>query len=76
METAGLQVNVGVHSGAWSPDQLRKEADAEWKSIADSVGSKIDQETLSRARTAWDDALAERSLFLFNPVFYAIGKKS
>ena len=72
---ADLHIEVGVHSGAWSPDQLGDEADAEWNTIADAVRSKIDQETFDRARIAWDKALTDRSLFLFNPVFYAIGTK-
>jgi SAM-dependent methyltransferase len=75
METAGLQVEMGVHSGVWSPDQFRREASAEWYSIADAVVNRIDKQTLERAKAAWEMALADRSLFLFNPVFYAIGKK-
>ncbi|MGD0817267.1 MAG: class I SAM-dependent methyltransferase [Methanomassiliicoccales archaeon] len=75
MEVAGLDVEMGVHSGVWSPDQLRNEAKAEWKSIADSVKGRTDKDELERANTAWVDALEVRSLFLFNPVFYAIGRK-
>ena len=75
METAGLDVEMGVHSGVWSPDQLRKEAKAEWESIAYSVKDLIDEKGLERAKATWDRALADGSLFLFNPVFYAIGRK-
>jgi SAM-dependent methyltransferase len=75
MEAAGLTVEMGVHSGIWSPHRLREEADAEWMSIAESVSELVDRQSLDRAKAAWDKALAERSLFLFNPIFYAIGRK-
>ena len=75
MEAAGLKVEMGAHSGVWSPEQLRTEAPAEWASMADAATPRIDPEELKRARSAWDAALADRSLFLFNPVFYAIGRK-
>ena len=75
MEAAGLEVEMGVHSGVWSPDQLRKEAKAEWGSIADAVANLLDQVELDRAKAIWDRAWADGSLFIFNPVFYAIGRK-
>ena len=75
MEAAGLEVEMGVHSGVWSPDQLRKEATAEWESIASTVKNLIDQDELDRAKVVWNRARADGSLFLFNPVFYAIGRK-
>jgi SAM-dependent methyltransferase len=75
MEGIGLDVEVGVHSGVWSPDQLRKEANAEWESIAEAIKDLIEKNDLERAKAAWDRALADGSLFLFNPVFYAIGRK-
>jgi len=75
MEAAGLEVELGVHPGVWSPGQLRDEANEEWASIANAVRDIVDPETLESARSAWDRALADRSLFLFNPVFYAIGRK-
>ena len=75
MEAAGLEVELGVHPGVWSPDQLRDEASDEWASIANAVRDVVDRRTLESARSAWDRALADRSLFLFNPVFYAIGRK-
>jgi SAM-dependent methyltransferase len=75
MEAAGLEVEIGVHSGVWSPAQLGHEAKGEWSSISDAIKDIVDQETLEMARNAWDRALADRSLFLYNPVFYAIGRK-
>jgi SAM-dependent methyltransferase len=75
MEAAGLEVEMGVHSGVWSPTQLCHEAKGEWSSISDAIKDIVDQDTLELARVAWDRALADRSLFLYNPVFYAIGRK-
>jgi SAM-dependent methyltransferase len=75
MEMAGLAVELGVHSGVWSPEQLREEAEAEWRSISKAVGNRVDERTMERARSAWDKALADGSLFLFNPMFYAVGRK-
>ena len=75
LERAGLEVDSGVHTGAWSPQQLRQEMDMEWDSIAGAVRTLVDGATLDRARTAWCEASLDRSLFLFNPVFHAIGSK-
>lgn len=75
MEEAGLEVETGAHSGVMSPFQLRKEAKAEWDSLAKAVGPMVDDDVMARAKEAWDRALIDRSLFLFNPVFYAIGRK-
>lgn len=75
MEKAGLNVESGVHSGAWSPTQMRSEAEAEWLSLARAVQGRVDQAVLERARAAWNDALANGTLCLFNPIHYAIGRK-
>lgn len=75
MEIAGLEVETGVHSGVWSPKQMREEAEAEWSSISKAVGNRADKHTITRARSAWDKAVADGSLFLFNPIFYAVGRK-
>ncbi len=75
LDKAGLEVESGVHSGIWSPKRLREQKDLEWDSITNAVGTLVDGATLDRARTAWCEASLDRSLFLFNPVFYAIGSK-
>jgi ubiquinone/menaquinone biosynthesis C-methylase UbiE len=75
MSAAGLKVEMGVHSGLWSPEQLMKQAEAEWASIAADVGDLASRDELDRAKASWDRALADRTLFLFNPVFFAIGRK-
>ena len=75
MEKAGLEVEMGVHAGVWSPTQLKVEAKGEWDSIAHQVEGKIGKTGLGRAKAAWDASLADGSLFLYNPIFYAIGRK-
>jgi len=75
MEKAGLTVESGVHSGTWSPTQMRSEAEAEWLSLSQAVRGRVDEADLERAKTAWDSALADGTLCLFNPVIYAIGRK-
>ena len=75
MNDAGLTVESGVHEGLWSPEQLMREADAEWLSIADAVRGRASEAELKKAKMAWDKSVADRSLFLFNPVHYAIGRK-
>ncbi len=75
MERAGLEVESGVHSGAWSPTQMRSEAEAEWLSLSQAVQGRVDGDTLVKAKKAWDAALAKGTLSLFNPVHSAIGRK-
>ena len=75
MEVAGLKVECGVHSGVWSPSGFQRESEEEWASLANDVAGLVDDRTLSETRAAWDRASADGSLFLFNPVFYAIGRK-
>jgi SAM-dependent methyltransferase len=75
MKDAGLTVESGVHEGLWSPEQLMQEADAEWLSIADAVRGRASDAELRKAKLAWDKGVADGSLFLFNPVLYAIGRK-
>ncbi|MDD1772050.1 MAG: class I SAM-dependent methyltransferase [Methanomassiliicoccales archaeon] len=75
MKGAGLTVESGVHEGLWSSEQLMKEADAEWLSIADAVRGRASDAEVEKAKLAWDRGVADGSLFLFNPVLYAIGRK-
>ncbi|MHC1680119.1 MAG: class I SAM-dependent methyltransferase [Methanomassiliicoccales archaeon] len=75
MEDAGLLVESGVHSGAWSPTQMRSEAEGEWGSLYKAVKDRVDDGTLASARTAWEGALNDGTLCLYNPVFYAVGWK-
>lgn len=75
MRGAGLQVDLGVYDGKWTGAQLREEAEAEWSSLSQAVQGFADAETLAKARSAWDEALARDTLVLINPVYRAIGWK-
>lgn len=75
LQEAGLAVEQGVHQGLWSPEQLRREADAEWLSIESALRGKVGAERLSIAEAAWRRSAADGTLFVFNPVHYAIGLK-
>ena len=72
----GLDAEVGAHHGVWSIDKLREETPGEWSYLQMTAEPSFDSKLqLERIRSSWDKALAERSLFQFNPVFYALAKK-
>lgn len=75
MMRAGLEVDFGAHGGKWTGAQLQEEAEAEWNALSQAVERFVDPETLERARFAWDEALADDTLVLINPMFHAIGWK-
>ena len=70
LERAGLQVEMGVHSGVWSPGQLKYEAKAEWDSIVRSVKERAETDVLEKAkaviRTFPATELGSRMLLLDN----------
>lgn len=71
----GLDSEIGVHPGIWSIDKLRDESTDEWRYIEMTVAPESKGEVYQIAKRAWHDALDNGSLFQFNPVFYAFGKK-
>lgn len=75
MKDAGLETDFGGYAGKWTAAQLRDEAEAEWSSLSQAVRGFVDDRTLALARSAWDEALANGTLMLINPVFYSIGWK-
>jgi ubiquinone/menaquinone biosynthesis C-methylase UbiE len=75
MRKAGLVVDFGTYVGKWTGAQLRDEAEAEWNALSQAVDGFVDDETLDRAKSAWDAALANDTLVLINPMYYAIGWK-
>lgn len=75
MRDAGMEVEFGAYPGRWTGAQLREEAEAEWTSLSQAVAGLVSAETLSRARSTWDEALANDTLILINPVFHSIGWK-
>ena len=71
---AGLDVEIGVHMGIWDLERLRAESEDEMRWLEMTVAS-AGKEQLHGLRPVWDRALKEGSLFQFNPIFYAIGRK-
>jgi ubiquinone/menaquinone biosynthesis C-methylase UbiE len=72
----GMDAEVGAHLGVWSIDKLKEETPGEWRYLQMTSEPSFDSKLqLERIRSAWDKALADRSLFQFNPVFYALAKK-
>lgn len=71
----GLEQELGIHPGIWSLDRLRAESEGEWRYIDMTVAPERKGAELANARQAWNDALANGSLFEFNPIFYAFGQK-
>lgn len=70
----GMDAEMGVHPGIWGIDKLREEAAEEWRCV-EMIAKKADKKLLHRLKKARDDALKSGTLFQFNPVFWAIGKK-
>jgi len=66
-----MNATVGVHPGVMTLEQLMQETEGEWEWIRTTVSKDTNQGELSATRTAWDEALKNRSLFLFSPIFYA-----
>lgn len=73
-EHCGLAVEVGVHPGVWDIARLRQEYDDEWRYV-ESTASTASKDKLRKLRSAWRDALSRGSLFQYNPIFYALGRK-
>jgi len=75
-EQLGLPAEIGVHPGTWDLDQLKTESEDEWKWIEMSIAPQVEDERWRGLRSAWDRALNERTLFQYNPIFFAIARKS
>lgn len=70
-----IDADIGVHSGIWTIDKLRAESTDEWRYIDMTAPAETKNGRLQKARRAWEEALENGSLFQFNPVFYAFGRK-
>lgn len=68
----GLEPFIGVHPGVWDIGRLRSESDYEWNWLVRTAGS---DQRLKDIKPAWDRALADGSMFQFNPIFYALARK-
>jgi SAM-dependent methyltransferase len=70
--SSGMEAEIGVHPGVWDIGRLGKEFDDEWRLTAELAGAESD---LQPHYDAWKAALADGTLFQYNPVFYALARK-
>ena len=89
MRSAGVAAEIGIHAGVWDIQQLRREFDDEWKWVEMTVGEQAENVaeeesnlpeneqpvSLKALKAAWEAAIDSETLFQFNPIFYAIGRK-
>jgi ubiquinone/menaquinone biosynthesis C-methylase UbiE len=68
---AGLSTTVGTYPGTWTAARSVEEMEAEWSWMESTAG-----EGMKKLRPSWDAAVADGSLLLFNPIFYALGRKT
>lgn len=71
---AGLSVEVGVHAGVWGIERLEAERDDELDFVR-SVSPGMGRDRLARFKEAWSRAAADGSLFEYNAIFHAIGRR-
>jgi len=71
---AGMVSELGVHMGIWDLEKLKDESEEEIRWLEER-SLKMSVHELARIRAARDDAFKAGSLFQFNPIFYAIGRK-
>lgn len=73
---AGMTAELGVHMGIWDLDKLREESEEELKRLGSGMSATNLIEKLEELRVARNEAHRTGSLFQFNPIFYAIGRKN
>jgi SAM-dependent methyltransferase len=74
-KSCGLEAKVGVHPGVWDIERLRAESEDEWKWVEMTTRMGREGSSLVKARVAWEASLRDRTLFQFNPIFYAVARK-
>jgi SAM-dependent methyltransferase len=67
-----MEAEIGVHPGVWAIERLGKEFDDEWRLVSELAGPEAD---IQPHYEAWKTALANGTLFQYNPVFYALARK-
>jgi SAM-dependent methyltransferase len=72
-EQAGLKTEVGAHAGVWDLKRLKEEFTDERRFVRALASNNPRLDTIE---AAWKDALEKGTLFHYNPIFYAVGKKN
>jgi len=70
-----LRTEMGIHPGVWDLEKLTIEAEDEWKWLEMTIGAGEGAEEMGKLKGILEEILKEGSLFQFNPIFYAIGRK-
>jgi SAM-dependent methyltransferase len=73
---AGMTAELGVHMGIWDLDKLQEESEEEQKRLESGTSATHLIEKLDALRVARNEAYRTGSLFQFNPIFYAIARKT
>jgi len=73
---AGMSAELGVHMGIWNLEKLRDESEEELRWLETRTSHSDAMDALGRLRVARDEAHEAGSLFEFNPIFYALGRKN
>ena len=72
MLKCGLEADIGVHPGVWAPERLAAEFEDEWRLVEELNDGRAD---IQPFWNAWKAALADRTLFQYTPIFYALARK-
>ena len=72
----GMRAEIGVHQGVWDLEVLQHQSKEEWASIERAVGWHVDATALRKGKVVWEEALKAGDLFQYNPIFYALGRKT
>jgi SAM-dependent methyltransferase len=72
----GMKAEIGVHQGVWDLEMLQHQSKGEWASIERAVGRPVDAAALREGKDVWDEALKAGDMFQYNPIFYALGRKT
>jgi len=70
-----LDCEIGVHAGVWDIQRLRQEFEDEWRFVEDFARGRVRHEELKAIEDAWKAGLEDGSLFQYNPIFFAFGKR-
>ena len=72
----GMKAEIGAHQGVWDLEMLQHQSKEEWASIERAVGWHVDATALRKGKVVWEEALKAGDLFQYNPIFYALGRKT
>jgi SAM-dependent methyltransferase len=72
----GMEAEIGVHQGVWDLEMLQNQSKEEWASIERAAQRYLDSSELSKGKAAWEEAIKSGDLFQYNPIFYALGRKT